>query len=312
MSTYAKNARTTARQPHVPADTRAARRARAKLVDRVMTGVLWGVAALLVAVLASFLLYTIIKGIGVLSWKYMTTSSLTGDAIGPELFNTFYIIGLALLISIPIALGAAIYLAEYATQGAFTTIVRFATETLAGIPSIVLGLFGFLVFVSNAGAHLGYSRLAGALTLVILNLPLLLRVTVDALNNVPRELVEASAALGARKVQTITRVMVPAALLPITTGVILTAGKMIGETAALIFTTGLTSAVTNWFSLDPTLPGATLTVHLYALQSEGVAQNAAQQINGTSALLILLLLTFNLGLRWLANLVYNHISGRKA
>jgi len=208
-------------------------------------------------------------------------------------------------------MGCAIYLVEYARQGAVTTVIRFATETLAGVPSIILGLFGFIFFASsiNGGLGFGVSRLAGALTLVILNLPLLVRVSEDALRSVPDELREASAALGANKFQTVTRVLIPAAIPALTTGVILTAGKMIGETAALLYTTGGNSPVTGWFSLNPFLPGDTLAVHLYELRAEGIVANAQQIANSTATLLIILLLVFNLGLRYLAGLLNRWFAG---
>lgn len=319
MTSIAEQGRITAPAP----DVRAARRARARLWDRVMTGALWTLAGAIVVLLAYIVLYMLLSGLSTVSWDFITKA--TGDNIGPEVFNTFYIIGLALLICVPLAMGTAIYLVEYATQGPFVTMVRFATETLAGIPSIILGLFGFLIFVTAFGTGtpiclpggalcyhgFGYSRLAGALTLVILNLPLLVRVSEDALRSVPNEMREASFGVGANKFQTVARVMVPAALPALTTGIILTAGKMIGETAALIFTTGTSSSVNGWFSLDPLTSGDTLTVHLYVLLAEGVAKNATALANGTATLLIILLLIFNLGLRSLAGLLNRRLSGSR-
>lgn len=312
MGTFAESAplaRRRAASP--PPDARAATRARARLWDRVMTGVLWGVAGVLVAILAYFIIYTIVQGFGVLSWDFITKASVTGDTVGPQVFNTFYILILSLAICTPIGLGCAIYLVEYAKQGPLTTIIRFATETLAGIPSLILGLFGFLVFVTDfgTGARFGHSRIAAALTLVILNLPLMLRVCEDALRSVPNELREGSAALGATKAQTVSRVLVPSALLQITTGIVLTGGKIIGETAAIIFTAGSNISINGWNTLDPTALGETLTVHLYTLQSEGLAANAKQIEAGTAALLIIFLLVFNLGFRGLATLLNRRLSG---
>jgi phosphate transport system permease protein len=292
-------------------DRRAAIRARARAIDRVMTGILWAVAGAAAVLLAAILIYTLVKGLAAISLPFLTQADIAGQYDGPELFNTFYIIGFALIICVPIGLAGAIYLVEYARQGIFLTILRFATETLAGVPSIILGLFGFLVFVTafGHGSRFGFSRLAGSLTLVILNLPLLLRVSEDALRSVPNELREASVALGANKVQTIGRVLVPAAIAPLTTGVILTAGKMIGETAALIYTTGTNASVNGAYSLNPLNAGVTLTVKLYALQAEGIVRNALQIEHGTAALLIILLLIFNLGLRGLAGLLGRRLSG---
>ncbi len=296
-------------QPQI--DARAARRARARLADRIVTYTLWSIALALTGLLIYFIFYIIQQGASLINWQFVTQSNEAGNLVGPEVFNTFYILILSLLICVPLGMGCAIYLVEYARQGAVTTVIRFATETLAGVPSIILGLFGFIFFASsiNGGLGFGVSRLAGALTLVILNLPLLVRVSEDALRSVPDELREASAALGANKFQTVTRVLIPAAIPALTTGVILTAGKMIGETAALLYTTGGNSPVTGWFSLNPFLPGDTLAVHLYELRAEGIVANAQQIANSTATLLIILLLVFNLGLRYLAGLLNRWFAG---
>lgn len=294
-------------------DTGAGRRARARFIDRVMTGVLWVLALFLVTLLSAIILYVLLRGLSVISWKFITSADVTGSYDGPEVFNTFYIVILSMLICVPLAMGAAIYLVEYAKQGRFVTMVRFATETLAGIPSIILALFGFLLFVTQfgQGTRFGFSRLAGALTLVILNLPLLLRVSEDALRSVSNDLREASYALGGNKLQTILRVLVPTSLPALTTGIVLTAGKMIGETAALIYTAGGSSSINGWFSLNPLISGDTLTVKLYTVQSEGTMQNALQIQNGTATLLIILLLVFNLGLRFGAGALTRRFAGRR-
>ncbi len=291
---------------------KAALRARARFWDRVATGALWTVAVAIAALLVYIILYLLIKGLNVLSWQFISQANVQATYDGPEVFNTFYIIILALLICIPVALSASIYLIEYARQGRFTTVVRFATETLAGVPSIVIGLFGYLIFVTNfgMGTRLGFSRLAGALTLVILNLPVLLSVFEDALRKVPMELREASEALGANKLQTVSRVLIPTAFPSLITGVILTAGKMMGETAALIYTAGGSSSINGWFSLNPLTSGDTLTIKLYMLQAEGITANAPEVAAGTATLLIILLLAFNLGLRGGASYINSRISGR--
>lgn len=295
-------------------DTRAGRRARARAIDRAVTALLWVLVTAIAALLAYFILYTLARGVSALSWKFVTSSDISGDYVGPEVFNTFYIIIFALVICIPLGMGGAVYLTEYARQGWFTTAVRFATETLAGVPSLVLGFFGYLVFVTSfgEGSRFGLSRLAAALTLAILNLPLIARISEDALRSVSTELREASHALGATKSQTIFRVLIPSAIPQLTTGVILTAGKMIGETAALIFTAGTSSPTTGWLTLNPLFPGDTLTVHLFELQAEGIARNRIIVENGTAALLILFLLIFNLGFRWLAGRLNQRLAGKRA
>lgn len=323
MATVAQRTGVTAPKPDANADAGAARRTRARQIDRVMTGVLWTLAAAVVLLLAYIVLYLLLRGLGTISWKFLTSGE--NDGIAPQLFNTFYIIILSLLMCVPLAMGTAIYLVEYARQGPFVRAVRFATETLAGIPSLILGLFGFLLFVTVLGtgtkacvgwlpghpcyAGFGYSRMAGALTLTILNLPLLVRVSEDALRSVAGELREASFALGANKLQTVFRVLVPTSLPALTTGIILTAGKMIGETAALIFTAGANGSLNGWLSLNPFTSGETLSVHLYVLKAEGVARNATQLADGTATVLIILLLVFNLGLRGVAGYLNRRIAG---
>lgn len=294
-------------------DLRAARRARARWIDRAMTGALWLLATAVISLLAYFILYTIFKGLHVISWKFITGADVLGDYVGPEVFNTFYILIFALLLCIPVGIGGAVYLTEYARQGTFTRTVRLAIETLAGVPSLVLGFFGYLVLVTafGTGHRFGYSRLAGAITLAILNLPLIVQVSEDALRSVQRDLKEASVALGATRSQTIFRVLIPTSLPRFTTGVILTAGKMIGETAALIFTAGISGSVTGWLTLNPLVPGDTLTVHLYTLQSEGISPNARAVQAGTATLLVLFLLLFNLGFRSLSGVLDRRLSGKR-
>jgi phosphate transport system permease protein len=300
--------------PNPGRDALASRRARARVTDRMMTGVLWGLVSALVALLAYFILYTIVKGLGTINWSFITSNDVAGDYDGPEVVNTFYILILALIVCVPIGVGGAIYLIEYAKQSFFTVLVRFASETLAGIPTLIVGFFGFLIFVQSTqsgGLGWGRTRIAGAMTLAVLNLPLLIRVSQDALSSVPNELREASAALGATKSQTIFRVLLPSAIPQLATGVILTAGKMIGETAALVFTAGTTSPFNGWHTLNPFIAGDTLTVHLYELQAESIAKNALQLENGTAALLIIVLLIFNLGFRGLAGLLNRRFAGRR-
>lgn len=305
MTSIAEGAEVAVGQP----DRRAAIRSRARFWDRVVTGILWAVAIGVVVLLLYIILAELLPGLNVISWKFLTTGYPTG--VAPEIFTTFYIIILALIISVPVAVCASIYLVEYAKQGPFVTTVRFATETLAGVPSLLVGLFGYLAFVTinGEGHRFGLSRLAGALTIAILNLPLLLRVTQDALTSVPNELREASAALGATKFKTVFRVLLPAAVPGITTGIVLAIGRMLGETAALIYTSSESGPAYGWFTLNPLIPGDTLTVHLFGLQSEGLGLTVPQQIAGTATLLIVLILIFNLGFRYLAGILNRRLTG---
>jgi phosphate transport system permease protein len=286
-----------------------ARRSRSYVGDRIATVMLWTLASLLIALLTAIVVYILAKGVGQINWTLLSTAA----GVGPQLYNTFYMIILAMFVSVPLGLGTAIYLSQYARQGLLVRVVRLAAETLAGVPSLILGLFGFLVFVTvnGEGHRFGFSRLAGALTLAILNLPLMLRVFEDGLNALPRELREGSLAVGATRYQTVWRVLIPAALPALTTGVVLTAGKMIGEAAALIYTAGTNSGGSSgWLSLNPFLPGDTLTVKLFTLTAENPSPQAKVIANATAALLVILLLAFNLGFRYLAEALNQRLRGQ--
>ena len=236
----------------------------------------------------------------------------TGEnGIAKELFNTFYILILAEIFLFPISLGAAIFLVEYVRQGRLLTMIHFAAETLAGVPSLVLGMFGFLLF--SVDLHLSISRLAGALTLLCLNFPLGLRLFEDALNTVPRELREGALSLGATRWRTIRTVVLPSALPGIMTGLILTAGKIVGEAAALLFTMGIYNPA-NVFTLDPSLASDTLTTRLYYIKGLGAgtlglktSQETALAA-GIAATLIILLLIINVIARTVGRLIQRKLT----
>jgi phosphate transport system permease protein len=190
-----------------------------------------------------------------------------------------------------VAVGAGIYLAEYAKETRLTKCIRLSVESLAAVPSIVLGLFGMILFVHVL--HLGFSILGGALTLVLLNLPLLVRVTEESVRSVPKAYKEASLALGATELQTITRVILPQALPGIITGITLTAGRALGETAILIFTAG-TTVSRHMFDFDVMAGGETLAVHLWYLMSTGLVPDRGIIADGIGALLLLIILAFNM------------------
>ena len=262
--------------------------------DKVVTAGLWLTGFFVIALLAVFLGYILIKGLPVLSWNFIIgqSSDITaGGGVGAQFFNTFYILFLSLLVAAPIAIGAGIYLAEYSGRGRLADAIRLSVECLASVPSIVLGLFGMIVFINIMG--FGISLGVGAMTLALMNLPIIVRVTEEALKTVPREYREASLALGATKWQTIARVVLPAALPGIVTGVTLTAGRAVGETAILIFTAGTTaSRMIPDFSLSA--GGETLAVHMWYVMAIGLVPDRVDIANGTGALLILVILTFNL------------------
>lgn len=254
---------------------------------------LWGVGFAIVALLAAFLGYILYKGLPVLTPSFIfgrSSDIAAGGGVGAQLFNSFYMLFLSLAFSVPVALGAGIYLAEYAKESKLTKLVRLSVESLATVPSIVLGLFGMILFVNMM--HMGFSILGGALTLTLLNLPLLVRVTEESIRTVPRSYEEASLALGATKLQSIAKVVLPSAIPGIVTGIVLTAGRALGETAILIFTAGTT--VSRFMGdTDLMAGGETLAVHLWYLMSAGLVPDRDLIADGIGALLILVILLCN-------------------
>lgn len=265
-----------------------------KWIDRLGTGLLWLAAAVTLFILGWFLWRILSRGLPVLDLKFILgkpRAMAPGGGVGPELFNTFYITGLSLLFSLPVGLGAGIYLAEYARPGRVTNLLRLSVETLASVPSIVLGLFGLVIFVNTLG--LGFTILGGALTLALLNLPVLVRVTEEAMRAVPQSFREGSLALGATKWQTIRRVILPTALPGLITGITLTAGRAIGETAILIFTAGV-SVSRHFPDWNPLAAGETLAVRIWYVMAEALVPDAQRIASGAAALLLLVVLAFNL------------------
>ncbi|CUH96467.1 putative membrane protein [Propionispora sp. 2/2-37] len=267
---------------------------RSHIVNNLATAVMWFSGFVIMGILVAFLLYILYRGLPVLSWNFvsgMPSDINPGGGVGPQLFNSFYILVLSLLFSIPVAVGAGIYLAEYAANNRLTDMIRLSTESLATVPSIVLGLFGMIIFVNMLGA--GFSIIGGALTLTLLNLPVLVRVTEESIRTVPNAYREASLALGATKWQTIWRVVLPNALPGIITGITLTAGRAMGETAILIFTAG-TTVSRHVPDFDVTAAGETLAVHMWYVMAVGLVPDRMDIANGIGALLIITILAFNL------------------
>jgi phosphate transport system permease protein len=222
----------------------------------------------------------------------LPSETRAGGGIGPEIFNTLYFAILSTLVTLPIGVGAALYLARFAKQPRFVAALRTALDTLASLPSIVYGLFGFLVFVVEM--RLGYSLFAGAIVLAILNLPLVVGIAEESLHAVPRELEEASLALGATPVQTALRISVPYAWPGILSAVVLSIGRVFAESAPLIMTAGTTISRGTAYSLDPFRGGETLAVHLWYVNSAGLAPDRADVSAGTAAALVVLILLTNI------------------
>lgn len=226
-------------------------------------------AALTVGTLLFLIIYILIRGIPYLkpslfAWEYNTENV----SLMPAMINSIVMTVLSLLIAIPMGVGSAIYLVEYAKRGSkFVELIRLTTETLSGIPSIIYGLFGYLLFVIQL--HFGYSILGGALTISIMILPLIMRQTEESLKAVPDLFREGSLGLGAGKLRTIFSIVLPSAVPGILAGIILAIGRIVGETAALIYTAGTVAGIPNSIMGS----GRTLAIHMYVLTNEGLYTN---------------------------------------
>ena len=243
-------------------------------------------ALVTIAVLFSIVGYILIKGVPALNlrlfeWEYNSDNV----SMMPAIINTVIMTIVSLLIAVPIGVFSAIYLVEYAKRGnKFVSLVRITTETLSGIPSIVYGLFGALIFVEYF--HMGKSILAGALTMSIMILPIVMRTTEEALISVPDSFREGSFGLGAGKLRTVFKVVLPFALPGVLSGVILSIGRIVGETAALIYTAGTVTGIPdNLFS-----SGRTLSIHMYALWNEGIN---AEEAYATAVILLVVVIIIN-------------------
>jgi phosphate transport system permease protein len=302
-------AMTAARSASSVAATRSVR-AR-KTADAIATLILWAMASSIIVMLAAFLLYMAFLGGHALTPSFLfgvPKETTAGGGIGPEIYNSFYILVLTLLFTTPIAVAGGVFLQEYAKPGAFRSIVQFSAESLATVPSVVMGLFGLLVFVYTF--HWRYTALGGALTLTLLNLPALLRVTQEALASVPDALREGSMALGATKWQTITRVVLPSAIGRLTTGVVLIAGRIYGETAVLIFTAGLSVTGNNPYDLNPFHTAETLAVHVWYTHSESTVPDVDRIGNGSALVLLIMVLAFNITARIVGRVLTKRFTGR--
>ena len=253
--------------------------------------ILMGAAAAITAALVLFLIaYVLIKGLPSVSWTLLSTApSYLSDRIGilPDLLNTLYIVIATLLIVLPLGVGAAIYLTEYATNRRVIGVIEYAAETLSGIPSIIYGLVGMLFFCQFL--NMKTSLLAGALTLVIMNLPTIMRTTQESLKTVPQSYREGAFGLGAGKWRVIRTVVLPGCVDGVITGCILSVGRILGESAALLFTAGFAHALNGFFD-GLSSAGATLTVALYVYAKEQGQFDVAFAI---AAILMLLTLLIN-------------------
>ncbi|QQD80722.1 phosphate ABC transporter permease PstA [Bacillus siamensis] len=289
-----------------------------KITDKLATGVFGLCAAVIAAILAGLFLYILIHGVSEITLHFLMSKSsaiASGGGIRDQLFNSFYILFITMLITIPLGVGGGVFMAEYAPQNKITDFIRTCIEVLSSLPSIVIGMFGMLMFVNLTGW--GYTIIGGALALTVFNLPVMVRVTEGALTAVPKELKEASLALGVSKWHTVKTVLIPSAIPSILTGAILASGRVFGEAAALLFTAGLTTPRLNFTDLNPFSeasplnifrPAETLAVHIWSVNTQGIIPDAEAIANGGSAVLVISVLLFNLCARWLGSAIYKKLT----
>lgn len=258
----------------------------AKIQSKLLSAIVYISAFLTVGALVCIVVYILYKGIPNLSPDLFALEYNSENvSLFPALVNTVTMTLVTLLIAVPLGIFSAVYLTEYAKRGnKLVTVVGITAETLSGIPSIVYGLFGYLLFVSRL--KWGYSMLAGAFTLSIMILPTIMRTTEEALKSVPDSYREGSFGLGAGKLRTVFRIVLPSAIPGILAGIILSVGRIVGETAALIFTAGAVAQIPS----DLMGSGRTLAIHLYALWNEGLA---AEQSYATAVILLVIVVLIN-------------------
>lgn len=260
---------------------------RKRVSDKILLFFIWFFSLITMGILAWILIYIISKGITQINWSFLTTRYRPTDntyGIYTMIVNTIYIVLATVVVSTPIGICSSIYLVEYSKPGKVVNTIRFATETLAGIPSIIYGLFGLIFFVKTL--NFKYSILSGALTLSIMVLPTVIRATEEALKSVPDMYREGSLALGATKLTTISKIVIPSAIPGILTAVILSIGRIVGETAAVYLTAGYVPNIASSFMKS----GRTLSVHLYMLVKEAIS---FEQSFATATILILIVALLN-------------------
>lgn len=258
-----------------------------RVEQRIVGVLLWGMTVVTVAVLVFIIAFVLKKGLPAVNWGFLVENPVDMGKEGgifSTIIGTIVLTAGAILVATPLGVGTAIFLTEYTWEGPVTRIIRFGAECLAGIPSIIFGLFGFILFVTKL--KFGWSILSGSLTLAFMILPTIIRTSEEAIKSVPPGHRTVSFSLGSTKWQMVTRVVLPAALPGIVTGVVLSVGRSIGETAAVIFTAGSALRIpTSLFSSS-----RTMSVHFYILAREGISMTNAY---GTAAVLIIAILGIN-------------------
>jgi phosphate transport system permease protein len=276
----------------------------AKKTQKIAMAGIWGGGIITILLLLVIIGYVLIQGIPSINWDFLTTApkgGLSGDGgISTVVVSTLYLIGVTLVLLVPVGIGSAIYLSEYAPNNRLTRLIRYGIETLAGIPSILFGLFGFALFVSVL--NFNFSILSGALTLVCLLLPTMITTTEEALRAVPYSYREGALALGTTRWQMISRIVIPSAIPGIVTAVILCIGRAIGETACLYVTMGGSSAMPSSLLSG----GRTLALHVFYLATE---TNAFDKAMATASVLIIIIVLINALTNWLASRFQRKMKG---
>ena len=273
---------------------------RVRISDYIITALIYAAASLSILLLAGIVCYTFVKGVSSISWQFLTTvpSTIKGTfGIAGNLLNTLYMVIITLLIATPVGVGSAIYLNEYAKPGKIVSTIEFTTEILSGIPSIIFGLFGMVFFGTTLG--FGYSILTGALTLTLMVLPLITRNTQEALKTVPESYRSGALGMGATKWYMIRTILLPSAMPGIITGIILAVGRIVGESAALLFTAGsgyLLPKSGMGFLHKILESGGTLTIQLYLCMSKAQYGEAF----GIAVVLLVLVLGINMLTKYLS------------
>lgn len=290
----------------------------AKKLDKLATSILYTIAGIIVTILASLILYILVRGLPHISWSFLTGKSSSyqaGGGIGIQLYNSFFLLVITLIISVPLSMGAGVYLSEYAKKGPVTNFIRTCIEILSSLPSVVVGLFGYLIFVVQF--EYGFSIISGALALTVFNLPQMTRNVEDSLLHVHHTQREAGLALGISRWETVIHVVIPEALPGIVTGIVLASGRIFGEAAALIYTAGQSAPALDWsnwniFSITSPISifrqAETLAVHIWKVNSEGTIPDATAVSAGSAAVLLIFILIFNFGARKLGSYLHKKLT----
>jgi len=289
-----------------------------KKLDKIFTRVLYGISIFIILILAALLLYILVNGLPHVSFNFLTRPARAyekGGGIGVQLFNSFYLLLITMAISIPLSLGAGIFLAEYSKKNWATDFIRTSIEILSSLPSVVVGLFGFLIFVIQAG--LSFSIISGALALTFFNLPMMTRTVEESLLSVHFTQREAGLSLGLSRWETVIRVVIPESMPSLITGIILASGRVFGEAAALIYTAGQSAPGLDWSNWNPLSISSpicifrqaeTLAVHIWKVNSEGTAPDSEAISAGASAVLIVVVLLFNFGARLVGKKIHRKLT----